>query len=180
MKNPDITPLEPPESHHLSAAEGWFELGNCAEAKAELNRLSESGAAHPDALQLLWAIHAHLEEWEQARDVADELVERAPQLPAGWIHRAYATRRMPGGDIEAAWLSLYPAAKLFPDEPVIPYNLACYECQLGRLPEALAWLKRALQIPATPAERKAIQKMALADKDLEKLWPRIRMDLDAT
>lgn len=173
MSSREITALEAPDSHFLNAAEGWFELGDCAEASAELAQLSETGTSHPHTLQLRWAIHARLEEWEKARDVADALVEGAPEMEAGWIHRAYATRRMPGGTIESAWLSLYPAAKLFPNEPIIPYNLACYECQLGRLSEAKAWLERALRIPKSEPEKRTIRRMALDDTDLEPLWPEI-------
>ena len=170
MTAPPITPLEPPASHYLRAAEGWYELGDCTAALAELEHLSGDAADHPDTLQTRWAIHAAREEWMIARDVADSLVERAPGIEAGWIHRAYATRRMPGGTIESAWLSLYPAAKLFPDEPIIPYNLACYECQLGRLPEAKSWLQRALRIPRGSPDQNIIRKMALGDPDLKPLW----------
>lgn len=168
-----ITPLEPPDTHHLRAAEGWYELGDFAEGLAELRHVSGAAANHPDTLQISWAIHAAREDWTTARDVADTLVERAPGLEAGWIHRAYATRRMPGGTIESAWLSLYPAAKLFPDETIIPYNLACYECQLGHLAEAKTWLQRALRIPKGEQESKIIRKMAQADTDLEPLWAEI-------
>jgi hypothetical protein len=34
---------------------------------------------------------------------------------------------------------------VFNDDATIRYNLACYECQLGRLDQARAWLERAFE-----------------------------------
>jgi len=174
MSEPSDAPLEPPDSHTLRAAEGWHELGDHNEALAELAGLSEESGRHPDTLQVKCAIYAAREEWSEARDVANDLVEIAPGIVAGWIHRAYATRRMPGGSIQAAWLSLHPAANLFPKEPIIPYNLSCYECQLGRLSESRSWLQRALAIIDSEPERKLFKKMALGDRDLEPIWTEIK------
>src|SRR5690349_10510510 len=53
-----IPPLEPPDSHHLAAAQGWLELGNHAEANNELERISPTLRAHPDALEVSWQIYA--------------------------------------------------------------------------------------------------------------------------
>ena len=167
------TELEPPDTHYLAAAEGWLELGAPEEAFNELNQLSPTARDHPDGLHLLWATHAANEDWQAALDVSEQLVTSAPDVSAGWIHRAYATRRQTGGSLETAWLALYPAAKLFPKEPIIPYNLACYACQMGRLQESKAWLNRALRIPADKSEKAMIKKMALADSDLEVLWGEI-------
>ena len=50
------------------------------------------------------------------------------------------------------------------------YNLACYECQLGRLDQARAWLRKAFDL-GDPAE---MQAQALRDPDLQPLWPEIR------
>jgi hypothetical protein len=49
------------------------------------------------------------------------------------------------------------------------YNLACYECQLGNLKEALQWLQLAIDL----AGKKDIRLMALNDPDLEPLWREI-------
>jgi len=169
MPRREIVPLEPPDSHYLLAAEGWLDFGNTDEALAELEGISEAGELHPDTLQMKWAILAQREDWCQARDVADALVECAPELESGWIHRAYATRRMENGSIETAWLALYPAIKLFPDEPIIPYNLACYACQLGRIGEARDWIHRAITLPDSEAAQATLKKMALDDDDLAPL-----------
>ena len=44
--------LEPPDTFYLEGAIGWLELGNAAEAKAELGRVSPVGQKHPKALEV--------------------------------------------------------------------------------------------------------------------------------
>jgi tetratricopeptide (TPR) repeat protein len=78
------------------------------------------------------------------------------------ISYAFATRR--AVSIEVAKEILLKAEQQFPKEAVILFNLACYECQLGRLDPAKEYLKRAFEID--PDLRRA----ALEDHDLEPLW----------
>jgi hypothetical protein len=47
--------LEAPDTHCLSAATGWLELGCRAEAKAELDLVSAAQQWHPDVLEVWWA-----------------------------------------------------------------------------------------------------------------------------
>ena len=161
--------LEPPDSHHLSAALGWLGLGNPAEARAEFERLDPQWRKHPDALEVEFAIHAAREDWVAALPVAHNLVRVAPRRVSGWLHFAYALRRVPEGGLEAAWNALLPAYEKFPQEPNVSYNLACYACQMGRMPEAREWLQRALQA----GKREEIKSMAMDDDDLKPLWPEI-------
>jgi Flp pilus assembly protein TadD len=60
------------------------------------------------------------------------------------VSYAYATRRVES--IEAARKILLNAQQRFPNEPVIPYNLACYEAQLNNLEMAKQYLKRAFEL----------------------------------
>lgn len=163
--------LEPPDSHYLSAALGWLELGAPAEAEAELGRLSAQAREHPDVLEVQWQVCAGLRRWEAALQVAELLLKKAPDRPTGWLHRAYAVRRAPGGGLHQAWEALRPAFDKFPKLPVVPYNLACYAAQLGRLDEAWDWLQKAV---TAAGDKDSIKTMALADPDLEPLWDRIR------
>lgn len=162
-------PIEPPDSHYVSAALGWLELGNAAEARRELAQVNSMLAGHPHVLEVRWQLHAREQDWAAALAVAQEMVARVPHLPAGWLHRAYALRRVPGGGLEQAWDALLPAAHQFPDEVLIAFNLACYACQMNRLPEARDWLKRALE-RGSPTE---IKLLTLQDEDLRPLWPEI-------
>ena len=100
---------------------------------------------------------------------ASSAVRGFPDRPSGWLHQAYALRRAPGGSVQQAWDALLPVVQKFPREPIVPYNLACYACQLGRVGPARIWLKRALAM----ADKDEMKRQALADRDLEPLWGEI-------
>ena len=60
--------------------------------------------------------------------------------------------------------SLIDAEAKFPREAAIPYNLACYYCQLGEIEKAKRYLKKAFEIDLN------WRKAALDDEDLRPLW----------
>jgi hypothetical protein len=165
-----MQPLEPPDTHFLLAALGWLELGNLAEAKAELGQITLVQQAHPDVLEARWLICAEAKHWEEGLLVAGTLLESAPERASGWLHRAYALRRVAEGGLQQAWDALLPAHDKFPDEPTIAYNLSCYACQMHQLDAARLWFKRA----ATVGGKAHMKQMALGDPDLETLWVEIR------
>jgi Flp pilus assembly protein TadD len=165
-----MRPLEPPDSHFVSAALGWLGLGNMPEAKAELERISAENRKHPDVLEVQWLLLAEQKSWHEALGVARELITKAPDRSSGWLHQAYALRRMPDGGVKKAWQALLPAFDKFPKEPVISYNLSCYACQMKQLDAARVWYKRA----AFLGGKDKIKRMALADADLEPLWEEIK------
>ena len=162
--------LEPPDNHHLDAAIGWLGLGCAADAGAELDQISAPNQSHLDVLEMRWTLAVHGQNWAEALAVAERELQTDAADAGGWLHRAYALRRMENGGLAAAWAALLPAADKFPAEPVIPYNLACYACQMAQLDDARQWLRRAQKIGG----REAIQKMALADDDLQPLWPEMK------
>ena len=49
-----MSKIQPPDSHHLSAAEGWLELGNHREAQTELDRISAVEQERIEVLALRW------------------------------------------------------------------------------------------------------------------------------
>ena len=161
--------LEPPDSFALSAALGWIELKNLPEAETELAQISAENQAHPDVLEVRWLLCAEKRDWAAALAVARQVMAVAPERASGWLHQAYAARRSPGGSLAAAWQALLPAAEKFPKVSIIPFNLACYACQMRELDQARQWLRRAFQA-GTKAE---IKTMALRDEDLRPLWDEI-------
>ncbi|MFO1476071.1 MAG: tetratricopeptide repeat protein [Verrucomicrobiota bacterium] len=165
-----MQPIEPPDSHHLSAAIGWMELGVAIEAESELDCISAANQSHPDVLEVRWIVLAQRQRWDKALMVAQSLVKLAPTRSTGWLHRAYSLRRVSQGGLQQAWDALLPAYEKFPKEPTISYNLSCYACQMRHLDEARNWFKRALKA----GEKERIKAMALEDPDLEPLWAEIR------
>jgi hypothetical protein len=162
--------LEPPDTHFLSAAEGWLGLGDLAEARAELDRISARKQNHPDVLQVRWALLAQEKDWPAALLLARKLLKKAPELSTNWLHHAYSLRRTPDGGLQAAWDALFPALDKFPGNALIPYNLACYACQMQQLDVARILFHRAVKSGGVLE----VKKIALNDDDLQPLWEEIR------
>jgi tetratricopeptide (TPR) repeat protein len=162
-----MKPLQPPDSHHLEAAQGWLELGNHAEADAELDSIASSLRAHPDVLNVRWGIYAAARKWEAALDSAAALIQLNPEDPLGWVHRSYSLHELKR--TAEARDNLLRVVDRFPDDPIMRYNLACYECQLGNLERAKQWLEKAFAI----GDAKEMKLAALEDPDLEPLWKEI-------
>src|SRR5262245_9904893 len=137
--------LKPPNTHHLSAAIGWLELGNLAEARQELEKLTPAARQHPDVLEVKWLICAEEKDWDGGLAIARALLQADSNRASGWLHQAYALRRVASGGVKAALDALLPAADKFPGDLVIPYNIACYTCQLRQFDLARIWLRRAIQ-----------------------------------
>jgi len=149
-----------PDRHHLAAAEGWLGLGDAGEAGREMDRLSPAGSAHPEALEVAWRLHSARGAWKKALRASRQLVESAPERASGWIHQSYSLHEL--RRTEEAFETLRAVVLKFPEESVIPYNLACYACQLGELDAARRWLDEAVRVGG----RTMIRRMALEDPDL--------------
>lgn len=64
------------------------------------------------------------------------------------------------------------AVERHPKEPMLHYNLACYECQLGDVEVAKARLQHALKLEPR------MRQMALEDEDLQAVWDSLGSDLE--
>lgn len=152
--------LEPPDSHFLDAAAGWLGLGLFEDAAGELARLSGEARQHPTVLGLEWELLARQNRWTEALDIASRLLEVDRERPTGWINRSFALHEL--HRTAEAHQTLLTALPRFPSVGIIPYNLACYACQMGRLEEARAWLRQAMERDG----RQLVLERARADRDL--------------
>ena len=91
--------------------------------------------------------------------VATQLRQHAPGRSSGWIHRSFSLHELKHA--KEAYELFLPALSVFEDIWTIPYNLACYQCQLGRKKPALECYAKALKIGG-----QSVKEMALADIDL--------------
>ena len=160
-----MKPLEPPHSHYVAAAVGWLGLGNWLEAAEELKNIDPELASHPDVLAVRCDILGKAGHWELAAETALAWTNKSPGDRGAWIAQAYAVRRKPGGGISLAKDILAAAQQRFPYEPLIAYNLACYECQLGNLDQARSWLRQSYKL----GDASHFKQMSLQDPDLEPL-----------
>jgi hypothetical protein len=155
-------PLETEDQRHLTAAEGFAELGMFLDADAELEEIDAEVRHVAEVLAVRVRIYRGLEKWELMRTVAGRLAAHDPDNAQWAISLAYATRR--AQSIEAAKVILLEAVERHPKEPILNYNLACYECQLGELEVAKARLTHAFKLAPK------CRLMALDDDDLAPLW----------
>jgi tetratricopeptide (TPR) repeat protein len=155
--------LDHPDSLHLQAAQGWLELGNHLEANEELEQIKPELRAHPDVLEIRWHIYSRAKKWDACVDIAAAIIKLAPGRADAWIHRSFALHELKR--TQEAFDQLLPAAKKFRKVWTIPYNLACYCCQLGRLEESQRWLKKAMAV-----DEHTVKQAAIDDPDLKPLW----------
>lgn len=145
-----------------------MELGNHLEAKEELEKITASFRSHPDVLEVLWQIYAKYKKWDACVDLAQALIEIAPDRQSGWVNLAVAQHKQ--GRTQAAWETLLPLAGRFPKAATIHYDLACYACQLGNLARAKRLLGKAFKLDKSSR----LRALALDDPDLKPLWKIIR------
>ncbi len=158
-----MSTLSYPDKHLVNAALGWLDLQSVAEARAELNHLSPLNACHPEVLEVWWRVHAAERHWDEALRVAEMELQTAPDRMSGWVDRSYSLHEL--RRTQEAREALLPAVSKFPEASLIPYNLACYACQLGDSAEARQWLRKAI----ARGEKDEIKRLALNDPDLASL-----------
>lgn len=162
-----IPPLQPPETIHLQAAEGWVGLGDFAAANNELEEISPASRAHPDVLQLRWRIYAHAAKWDACLDIATALTAMTPERRFGWIHRAHALDKL--GRTQEAKDVLMSVVNDFESNSTMPYHLARYCARLGQIGQAKQWLSRALLAADGIEAVEKLRKRAMEDPDLTEL-----------
>jgi tetratricopeptide (TPR) repeat protein len=158
-----MKPLKPPDSFHVQSAQGWLELGNAVEANEELGKIAPELRSHPDVLKVRWEAYAAARKWEAALEVAAALIQHDPEDPLGWVHRSYCLHELKR--TTEARDNLLRVVTRFPLSATMRYNLACYECQLGRLAQARSWLRQAFVL----GDKKKMKLVALSDPDLKPL-----------
>jgi hypothetical protein len=150
----------------VNAADGWLGLRDPRSAREELDQIASESREHPAVLLCAIRVHSYVHEWENCIEVASRLVNVATDCAEGWVHRSYALHELKR--TQEAFDLLQPAADKFPANWVVPYNLACYTCQLGHNNDACEWLKRAISLD------RGVKRAATGDPDLKPLWEKMR------
>ena len=166
--------IDPPDRFLVSAAIGWLGLGMFEEGLKELDQVRPDLQDHLQVADVRWQLNCRLGRWDECATIGERLRRVHPDRVESWVHSAYAVRRAAGGGLKAAKKILVVAMEKFPDETIIPYNLACYDCQLGLCEECLCWLSIALKRSPNKTDRRRLIEMALADEDLDPAKTAIR------
>jgi len=162
-------PLDPELQRRLSTAEGYLMLGLFDDAAVELDSLPAETQGREEVLTVRLALCQATERWAAMQAAARRLLDLEPASSDWCIALAYATRR--AESIEQARLILMEALDRHPLEPLVHYNLACYDCQLGDVPSAKQFIERALRL------KPSMGRMALEDEDLAPIWASLAHDL---
>ena len=149
----------------IQKSDGYMDLKMLDRAREELARVPAPYTESLAYRQTRVRLALEDQDWATAAEIAGNMREAEPDHVSHWIQLAFATRRLK--DIDAARGILLNAVRQFPDEPIIHFNLACYECQLGRHTEAMHYLEKAFKLDPHYRE------IALEDQDLEPLWTKI-------
>lgn len=147
----------------LTYANGYRELGMFDDALDELAKLDEQFQNEKDLLQMQLAIYMEARRWKKALPIANRLASSDSSNSGHLVNLAYVTRRASG--ISGARIILENAAKRFPKEAIIQYNLGCYACCTNDLDTAKKHLLVAFSLD------KSYLKMSASDEDLEPLRP---------
>ena len=154
------------DQRHLDAADGWLGLGDYLSANGELEQITLELRGLPAVLSRRVEIYAKAKRWNDSAKIAEALVKITPEDVHAWISRSFALHVLKR--TQEAYDLLLPAGIFFPKCWTVPYNLACYCCQLGRRGEAEVWFKCAMAI-----DGKSVKRQAIDDPDLKPLWSRI-------
>ena len=149
-------------SKRLNAAIGYLNLGMAEEAWAELEAIDAGHRGILEVLKIRLEVCRALSSWELMAEIADRLHKAEPDDPGHPIDLAFAIRRVRGEDEAAAVLER--ARELFPQEPLLPYNLACYRAVRGRVAEARQLLAEAFSMDAS------LRVTSSRDPDLVGVW----------
>ena len=159
--------LTPAAKRHLDDADGWLGLGDHVEAAEELGRIAPRLQTHPEVLHLRCRVYVAAEKWKMAVEMAHVIAKFVPGNSYGFVKLACGLHELKR--TKEARGVLLSIVERFPDDYLIRYNLACYECQLGNLTEAHGWLLKARNL----AGGEEIRFQALSDPDLEPMWSEI-------
>src|SRR5258707_1267208 len=109
-----IKALEPPDIHHLNAAEGWLGLGSIVDAEQELEQLSPAVSSHPEVLRVRYHVSEQAKQWASALATAQQICQVVPETPFGWVHHAYALHEL--RRTREAYNVLKPVVDRFPED----------------------------------------------------------------
>lgn len=163
--NEDLKANESPEEllWTLSKVDGYMDLGMWEKAEALMKHAESHAAAEqlPAMIHVRLRLAMHRNDWPEAARLARIQQQAHPDQAQTWISLAFALRRAEG--IPAARDILLEAEKQFPGEPILGFNLACYDCVEGNTGAAVKRLEALLH------RHPGLISLILQDEDLAEI-----------
>ena len=156
-------PFAREDSLILEWARECLKSGRSLEAGMKLERISPELRKHPEVLKLRYEIYKQEKRWHAALDAAQDYSEMVPTDVAGWLGQAVCLHEMKLS--QRALNMLLKVVDRFPDNPMIPFYIALFTTELGRLEQARKWLFQALEI----GDKSKLIALALNEPDMETL-----------
>jgi Flp pilus assembly protein TadD len=147
---------------HVLACSGYLELGIFDSAAQVLEKIAPEDKNRTEVLGARVVLYIAAKKWDMAAAVASHLVKIQPENAGWWLNLAYSVRRIEG--VEKAEAILLRGQAIHPRNALIAFSLACYASVTGRIEEAKARLRHAIDLD------KDIRRLALDDEDLRPLW----------
>lgn len=151
------------EDYHrwLLAAQGYCELDMFDAALAQIVAIPAELQDHPSVVEMRLVVLMQQRKWLPALRCGQKLCAVSPDNPCGFIHTAFVLHEL--GRTEEALRCLSSGPIVLQKDPTFFYNMACYECVLGRLDEARVHLAKCV------AMDKKYRELAKTDPDLVSL-----------
>jgi predicted Zn-dependent protease len=147
---------------HVTAAEGFLELGLPSDACEELNKLSPEDRQRAEVLRMRFHISSSIGDWQLAKAVATRLVDAYPDNPKHWLSLAAAANHTVG-KTEAEEV-LQQATTAHSKDAGILYALAGCASIAGRIDAAYTFLEEALRIEPS------FRQQAITDPAMKPVW----------
>ena len=119
-------------------------MGMFDDAALVLEEIAPEDKTRNEVLGARVALYMAAKKWDMAAAVASHLVKVEPENAGWWINLAYAVRRIES--VEKAEAILLRAQAIHPKVAMIAFNLACYASVTGRMEEAKARLRHAIDL----------------------------------
>ncbi len=153
-------------SHELDALLdpffGYVHLKMFDEANEVLESLPEEFKTDPTVLLARLDLVMAMKLWQEGAVLGESLCELFPAELEFWFRTAFCQHEL--AHTQQAKDTLLRAPSAIRETATWAYNLACYETQLGHLPDAKKLLKLCF------GRNKAFREEAVTDPDLKPLW----------
>ncbi|MBI4231543.1 MAG: tetratricopeptide repeat protein [Planctomycetes bacterium] len=138
----------------LDEAEGYRILGAHTEALRRIEEVEGAGGLPVEAAFARGEYHRDRGEFAPGRDAFRRVLAARPSDVEATVGLGWCEKRL--GNVPGAVQAYREAVWRHPNEPILPYNLACYLSLLGQREESLQMLERALRLrPAFQVEARS-------------------------